>query len=257
MNKKEKLLRSLEAKNCLKVIAGINNFNKDNVLKIVGAANKAKATCVDICAEEEIIESVLDKYPEMPIFVSSIKPTKLKRAMELGADVLELGNFEVLHEAGIFPSVDEIIAWAEEIMDFTQSSVRPLVSITVPGHLSIKEQVDLAERLEEMGVDIIQTEGASLVNADGSGALGHVQKVSLTLANTMELAKVLETTYILTASGISPQTAPLAIASGAHGVGVGRYVNKLDSELGMTAATSALLESLGTKAAKETAQSLV
>jgi len=164
--------------------------------------------------------------------------------MELGADVLELGNFEVLHEAGIFPSAVEIIAWAEEIMSFTQGSVRPLVSITVPGHLSIKEQVELAVKLEELGVDIIQTEGASLVDAEGSGALGHVQKVSLTLANTMELAKVLETTYILTASGISPQTAPLAIASGAHGVGVGRYVNKLETELEMAAASLSLLESL-------------
>ena len=170
---------------------------------------------------------------------------ELRRAQELGADVLELGNFEALHEEGIYPSAAEVLAWAEEIMAFRTSAV---VSITMPGHLEVAEQVSLAARLQEMGIELIQTEGASLVKTEQAGALGQVEKVSITLANTIELAKVLDTTFLMTASGISPDTAPLAIAAGASGLGVGKYVNKLSSELEMLAAVKALTEAIETPA---------
>ena len=35
---------------------------------------------------------------DMPIFVSSIVPSELVRAVELGADAIELGNFDVLYK---------------------------------------------------------------------------------------------------------------------------------------------------------------
>lgn len=241
MNKRSIVLRDLEARTCLKVIAGINNFDKERVLQIVKAASQMKATCVDISAREDIVIEAIALASDTAIMVSSIVPSELIRAQELGADMLELGNFEALHEEGIFPTAAEVLAWAKEIMD---AKTTALVSITVPGHLTVAKQVELASQLEELGVDIIQTEGASLVETSSAGALGQIEKARLSLANTLEISKAVSNTFILTASGISPDTAKLAIASGAHGIGVGKYVNKLESELEMLAAITALRSAL-------------
>jgi hypothetical protein len=46
------------------------------------------------------------------------------------------------------------------------------------------------------------------------------------------------------ASGLSNVTAPLAIAAGAKGVGVGSAVNQLNNELAMIAAVRNLVEAL-------------
>ena len=52
----------------------------------------------------------------------------------------------------------------------------------------------------------------------------------------------------MTASGITPDTAKLAIACGANGIGVGQYINKLNSEIEMIAATRAIIEAIDEKA---------
>jgi Protein of unknown function (DUF561) len=49
---------------------------------------------------------------------------------------------------------------------------------------------------------------------------------------------------VLCASGLSDVTAPMAIAAGAAGVGVGSAVNKLDNSLAMIAVVRQLAESL-------------
>lgn len=264
MTKKQKVLAALSSKNCLKVIAGINNYDAARVLKISKAAELAEATSVDICDDIEIINKVLTECPNIAVTVSSIEATKLAAAAEAGATVLELGNFEALHAENIFPSAAEIRNWTREIISSVDEliaskkiSERPLVSITVPGHLDILEQINLAEWLDAAGVDIIQTEGASL--SDGkvdskhkaASALAQIEKVKLTLASTVEIARVLsEDCFLLTASGISPETAAMAISAGADGIGVGKYVNKLDSEIEMLAAVTALKEALSSNAAK-------
>ena len=46
------------------------------------------------------------------------------------------------------------------------------------------------------------------------------------------------------ASGISNVTAPLAIAAGAAGVGVGSAINRLNNEVAMIAAVRSLVEAL-------------
>lgn len=242
MDRKSRVIRDLAARTCLKVIAGISNFDKARVLQIARAAEQMGVTCVDISAREDIVTEVLAITDQTAVMVSSIKPAELLRAEELGADMVELGNFEALHEEGIYPNVGEVYAWAQEIMTARKSA---LVSITIPGHLSVAEQVELALRLEELGVDMIQTEGASLVGASSAGALGQIEKVRLTLANTLEISKAVTDVFVLTASGISPDTAKLAIASGAHGIGVGKYVNRLETEIEMLAAIGALKQSIG------------
>lgn len=251
MDKKYNVIRDLKNKKCLKVIAGINNFNKENVLQIVQSADAMQATCVDISAREDIVTEAVRIATNTAVVVSSVNVAELLKAEELGADVLELGNFEALHDEGIFPSAEQVYDWASEIMSAREHA---LVSITIPGHLSIEEQVALATKLEVLGVDILQTEGAALVEATGAGALGQIEKARLTLANTIEISKAISHTFVLTASGITPDTTKLAIAAGAHGVGVGKYVNKLESSLEMMAAIQALNLALDVQAVRSSVQ---
>lgn len=234
------IIKLLDEKRLVKLISGINNYDLNRVRKIVAAGQAAGASLVDICDDENIILEMKNSF-EIDLCVSSVDIEKLKRADEIGVAMLELGNYEALHKEGIFYSADEVFTLAQAIMNFEPKA---LVSITVPGHLAVNEQVELAEKLELLGVDIIQTEGASLVDASSAAALGQIEKVRLTLANTIEISRVLNNTFLMSASGITPDTAKLAIASGANGIGVGQYVNKLESELEMMAATKALLEAL-------------
>lgn len=257
MDKKRQVLSALESKSCLKVIAGINNFDKAKVLQVAKASEMANATCLDICAKEDIVKEVIAQCPGLSIMVSSVLAEELHRAAQLGADMLELGNFEALYEQGIFYSAARVLELTKETLELLSldfnAETKPLISITVPGHLDISEQVKLAQDLEELEVkglriDMLQTEGAALVEAKGPGALGQIEKARLTLANTMEIRKATESICILTASAISPDTAPLAIAAGASGVGVGKYITKLETSIEMLAAITALKESLSKEA---------
>lgn len=236
-----KLLNDLRSHKALKVIAGIDNFDKAKVLRLVKIANHLGVSAVDICSDPEIISEALSLATDTEIVVSSVIVDELIKAEALGVKVLELGNFEALHKVGVFYSADEVYALAEDLM---QRKKFAMISITVPGHLDIADQISLATRLEELGVDILQTEGASLVTTNNSSALGQIEKVSLTLANTIELKRATEKVFILTASGLNPETLPLALASGAHGVGVGSYINKLNSEIEILAAIKSLQEVL-------------
>lgn len=238
------IIKLLDEKRLLKVISGITNYDMNKVRKIVGSAQIAGADLVDICDDENIIKEMKDCF-DIDLCVSSIDVEKLKNADLIGVAMLELGNYEALHAQGIYYSAVEVLEMAREIMAFEPKA---LVSITVPGHLDVKEQVELAEKLEILGVDLIQTEGATVIEKEMSAALGQIEKVKLTLANTIEISRVLNNTFLMTASGITPDTAKLAIASGANGIGVGQYVNKLESEIEMIAATKSLLEAISEKA---------
>jgi Protein of unknown function (DUF561) len=48
----------------------------------------------------------------------------------------------------------------------------------------------------------------------------------------------------LCASGLSDVTAPMAIAAGASGIGVGSAVNQLNSEIAMIAVVRSLVEAM-------------
>lgn len=241
-NKFDHINTMLRERSFLKVITGIFNFNKEKVLQVAAMADKATNVALDICAREDIVAEVKERFPNLILVVSSIKVSELKRAQELGADILELGNFEALYEQGIFYSEEEVLKMTRELLKLRKEGV--MLSVTVPGHLKLDLQVKLAKTLEDLGIDIIQTEGAALSDANISSALGSIQKVALTLANTIELSKHIKNTAIMTASGLSPDTAALAITAGAKAIGVGAYVNKLDTDEEILAAINKLKISL-------------
>ena len=103
--------------------------------------------------------------------------------------------------------------------------------------------MQLAEELVQAGADIIQTEGGTSSKPSSAGTLGLIEKAAPTLAAAYEISRVV-TVPVLCASGLSSVTAPMAIAAGAKGVGVGSAINQLDNEVAMVAAVRSLVEAL-------------
>ena len=238
---------ALEEKRAVKVIAGIDNFDVENIKKVVSSAEKANASAVDICAREDIIREVRS-MTDLPLFVSSIVPSELVRAVELGADAIELGNFDVLYKKGTSFSAQDVLRLARETKDMLDNR-EVFFSVTIPGEISTADQIELAEKLEAMGIDLVQTEGHYTSEVELSGARALMDRAELTISNTIELARNVEMP-IMTATGINPTTAPFAFAAGASAIGCGSCVNKLTSDLAMVATISSLVEIANKNAVK-------
>ena len=165
-------------------------------------------------------------------------------AVEMGADAVELGNFDVLYKKGLRMGADEVLKLAKLTVSMVrglEQGAETLICVTVPGHISVAEQIDLARQLEELGVDLIQTEGAATVAAQSEGARGLLETAQVSIANTIELARNVEIP-VMTASGITPTTTALAFAAGASAIGVGSCINKVDSLIAMIAVARSIVE---------------
>ncbi len=239
MNRIDLFKEDLEAKKAVKIIAGIDNFDKESVKNVITAAEMGGASAVDICYNEEIIAMAKD-MTSLPVFVSSIVPNELANAVRQGADAIEVGNFDALYKKGMRVTADEVLNIVNETKRLLGNE-KTFMCVTVPGHIDISEQISLAMKLEELGVDLIQTEGAATVTPDKSGARGLLQTAEVSISNTIELVRN-TSIPVMTASGITTTTAPLAIAAGASAIGVGSCVNKLNSTIAMVAVVRSLVE---------------
>jgi len=248
MNRIDLFKQAVEAKKAIKIIAGIDNFDAESVKNVVSAAEMGGASAVDICYDEKIISMVKD-MTSLPVFVSSIVPEELANAVKLGADAIEVGNFDTLYKKGQRVSAAEVLNIVNETLRLLAGQ-KTYICVTVPGHIDIGEQISLASKLEEMGIDLIQTEGAATVSPSKAGARGLLQTAEVSISNTIELVRNISIP-VMTASGISTTTAPMAFAAGASAVGVGSCVNKLNSPIAMVAVVKSLVESVSSKANKE------
>ena len=226
-------------KRAVKVIAGIDNFDIDNIRKVVRAAETAQASAIDICADEKIVSEIRE-MTDMPLFVSSIVPEELVRAVELGADAIELGNFDVLYKKGTSFTAENVLSLVNRTLELL-GDTRVFFSVTIPGEISVADQIELARKLETMGIDLIQTEGHFSKETPAAGVRGLMERAELTLSNTVELARNIDLP-IMTATGINPTTAAFAFAAGASAIGCGSCINKMDSELSMMATAKQLVE---------------
>ena len=238
MSRIESFKRALEEKRAVKIIAGIDNFDINSIKKVVTAASNSGATAVDICADADIV-SEIRHMTDLPLFVSSVEPQKLAHAVILGADAVELGNFDALYKKGKSFTAAQVLQLARETKELIEEDV--FFCVTIPGELEIGEQVELARELEKLGVDLIQTEGHFSNETPSNGVRGLIERAELTLSNTIELSRNIDLP-IMTATGINPTTASLAFAAGASAIGCGSCVNKLDSEIAMLAVSKSLVE---------------
>lgn len=235
------LQTALNQGRALKIISGLNNFDADRVAATVKAAAQGGATFVDIAADPNLVRLV-KQLIQLPVCVSAVEPEKFVTAVAAGADLIEIGNFDSFYAQGRRFEAEEVLA----LTQVTRSLLPTItLSVTVPHILPLDQQVQLAEELVKAGADLIQTEGGTSSHPTHAGTLGLMEKAVPTLAAAYEISRAVQVP-VLCASGLSSATAPLAIAAGASGIGVGSAVNQLNSEVAMIAAVRSLVEALAT-----------
>lgn len=235
------LQTALNQGRALKIISGLNNFDADRVAATVKAAAQGGATFVDIAADPNLVRLV-KQLIQLPVCVSAVEPEKFVTAVAAGADLIEIGNFDSFYAQGRRFEAEEVLA----LTQVTRSLLPTItLSVTVPHILPLDQQVQLAEELVKAGADLIQTEGGISSHPTHAGTLGLMEKAVPTLAAAYEISRAVQVP-VLCASGLSSATAPLAIAAGASGIGVGSAVNQLNSEVAMIAAVRSLVEALAT-----------
>ena len=238
------LQKSIQNRSLLKIISGLNNFNPESVLRISKAAGLGGADLLDIACEPKLVELAVESS-KIPVCVSSVEPKLFPQAVKSGASIIEIGNFDSFYPAGRFFSADEVLSLAVESRRLLPEVV---LSVTVPHFLPLDSQAQLALDLVEQGVDLIQTEGGTSSHPISPGTLGLIEKASPTLAGTFAIASAIRESHyevpVISASGLSEVTVPMAISVGARGVGIGSAVNKLSTELAMVATVKGLRQAL-------------
>ena len=241
------LRSALDQGRALKVIAGLTNFDTASVQRIARAAAAGGADLLDLACDPELVRAVKAVAPELPLCVSAVEPELFPAAVDAGAVMVEIGNFDAFYAQGRVFS-------AAEVLELTRRSRKLLpevvLSVTVPHLLALDEQEQLAVELVDAGADLIQTEGGTSARPFSAGVLGLIEKAAPTLAAAHAISRALRAadreTPVLCASGLSSATVPLALAAGAAGVGVGSAVNRLHDELAMVAVVRGLREAIGT-----------
>lgn len=233
------LKQAFETNGALKIISGLANDDPERVAAVVKAADQGGATFVDIAADADLVR-LAKAETSLPVCVSAVEAEAFLAPVDAGADLIEIGNFDAFYAQGRRFE-------APEVLDLTRRTRELLptitLSVTVPHILALDEQVQLAEALAAAGADIIQTEGGTSSQPAHAGVLGLIEKAAPTLAAAHAISRAVDVP-VLCASGLSDVTAPMAIAAGAAGVGVGSAVNKLNDPLAMVAVVRQLAESL-------------
>ncbi|XAR72450.1 6-phospho-3-hexuloisomerase [Bertholletia excelsa] len=237
---KETVLKDFQERKALKIISGLQNFDRENVASVVTAADKGGATHVDIACDPELVK-LATSLTSLPICVSSVDPAAFPGAIEAGALMVEIGNYDSFYEMGMIFSPEKIINLTKETRKLLPSVT---LSVTVPHTLGLPDQLKLAEQLEQEGVDIVQTEGGKCSNPSKAGVLGLIEKAAPTLASAYSISRAVKIP-VMCSSGLSTVTAPMAITAGAAGVGIGSAVNRLNNVVAMIAEVRSIADSLG------------
>ena len=179
------LNESLEQRSLLKVISGLSNFDADSVARVARAAGAGGANLVDVACDSTLVRLAAEASG-LPICVSSVEPELFPKAVEAGASIVEIGNFDSFYPSGRF-------FYAKEVLDLALQTRKLLpnvvLSVTVPHVLPLDQQAQLAVDLIDIGADIIQTEGGTSAHALSAGSLGLIEKASPTLAATYCIKK--------------------------------------------------------------------
>nr|WGH12763.1 hypothetical protein Ycf23 [Echinothamnion sp.] len=212
------LYNSFKSKKVIKVIAGIQNTNIYQIAQIAKAANLANASYLDVSANTKIVK-FLKSFSPLPICISSIDPIDIYNCISVGADLVEVGNYDIFYNDGIYISSIQLINLVKEI----QSLIGNIdICVTIPYHLNLSEQIGLAQDLEDLGVNILQTEGVFI--HDVSKQISQLtSSLSLSLVSTYFLSNYVDIP-IIASSGMTSLFSSIAIKYGASGVGIGSAI---------------------------------
>jgi hypothetical protein len=244
------LMNAINNRTLVKAISGINNVDLASVEAVVRAANQSGVLAVDVAATPEVVAHA-KALTDAILFASSVSPKALLAAVEAGADVAELGNFDGLYAKGQFFGAEAVLKLAQETIQLIGEKAP--VCVTIPGHLSVTVQLDLLAKLKAMGCFMVQTEGAIrlLGTTPEVKLLANTEKALLAIENAKVLAKA-NILPIMAASGLNATNVGLAIQAGAVAVGIGAAINQLSSVEAMVEELTAIQQAVTNTAAKAT-----
>lgn len=242
----DKLEKAFKSKSALKVIAGIENTNISQIVKIVEAAKLADATYLDISANTKLVR-LLKSLSDLPICVSSIDPIDLYNCVVSGADIVEIGNYDFFYQKGIYITVDELVYLFKEVKSLIPDTD---ICVTIPYYLDCEEQIQLTKKLDFLGVNIIQTEGMSNIRYVKSN-LGICSKSLLyslnsfvpSLLSTYIISNITEVP-VLSSSGFKNINSSISKFYGASGVGISSSFQKQKTVNYMTQYIAQTVEAL-------------
>nr|YP_010618846.1 hypothetical protein PN064_pgp144 [Deltalsia parasitica]WAX02859.1 hypothetical protein [Deltalsia parasitica] len=215
------LHNAFQSKNVVKVITGIHNTNIYQIAQIAKAAEVAQASYLDVSANTKVVK-FLKFFSSLPLCISSIDPIDIYNCILAGADLVEIGNYDIFYGKGVYMTSFQLIELIKEIK-YLVGDVD--LCVTIPYYLDLNEQIRLAQFLEYLGVNILQTEGVFTNN------LNSLPKKSLVL--TTSLSSSLLSTYfisksvnipVITSSGMNSLFVSTAINCGASGIGIGSSI---------------------------------
>lgn len=221
-----KIQVALQKSQVLKLIVGLDNFNLTEVIKKVQAAELGEATYIDIAANIDILRKI-QKVSSLPICVSSIDIDKLYECYKEGADILEISNFDIFYKKRIFFSEHQILQLAKELRIKTPGSI---ICVTIPHNLEFNVQIKLAQKLEKLGINLIQTEGIRIKFSILNYLDQSIYNASSALSCTYVFSKYINIP-IISSSGINSLNTPMAMSYGAFGVGIGSFFNLFSNSL--------------------------
>jgi len=233
------LNEALKKRKVVKVIAGLSNFNLNTIFLIAKAAELGRATYLDIAANVNILYQV-KQVCSLPICVSSIDIDELYSCFKAGADILEIGNFDIFYQKNIIINEQQLFNLARTLRYRAPSSC---ICVTIPHILNLSAQIKLAQRLESLGIDIIQTEGISSQTKNNIQPIYALNNASASLSSTSILAQYIKIP-IISSSSINALSAPIAISYGASGVGVGSCISQLTNCIQMTWIIQSIVKSI-------------
>ena len=235
------LQRSLEQRSALKVIAGLMNFDDASVELVARAAGRGGADLIDVACDPALVRLAIEASGGVPVCESSVEPEQFPAAVDAGALMMEIGNYDAFYPQGRIFDAAEVLELTRRTRQLLPNVV---LSVTVPNVLPMNEQEQLAIDLVAAGADLIQTEGGTGAKPFSAGNLGLIEKAAPSLAAAHSISRAVDVP-VLCASGLSAVTLPMAIAAGAAGVGVGSAVNRLQDQLAMIAVVRGLRDALG------------
>lgn len=223
----------------LKIIIGLNNFNLNDIIFQAKAAEIGGATYIDIAANINVIHE-LRRVSTLPLCVSSIDPDELFACFKAGVDILEVGNFDIFYKQGIRLSSNNVLDIAKDIM---YQAPLACICVTIPHTLCLLDQIYLAKQLESLGVDIIQTEGFNSKFKQDSYLVNSLRKSSSALSATYAFFKSIKVP-IISASGMDPLSASIAVSYGASGIGIGSFMLKFNNLIDRSISIQSIIESM-------------
>lgn len=236
-------------KQVVKIISGIDNLNINSIIQYIKVCEINKATYIDIIANPHIV-SFVKRITSLPICVSSINVKALYDSVLAGADLVEIGNFDIFYNQGINLSTQQILSLARQT-----KKLLPLtdICVTIPHTFNINQQIELALQLENLGINIIQTEG-SVVTVKSLDFIKKKNYINNSLYNSIiKSSSSLSSVYLLSncvsvpiiaSSNINSVTASISFAYGASGIGMKSEMSKLSNFTEMSLRLNEIINSL-------------